>query len=148
MWMITRIVFMVLLLSAAFTDLKRKEIPMLLIVLQALTAVVAMVSVIVQGNMWPYGLLSLIPGVVMIVISFATRGELGVGDGLILLCMGPVYGMETTCLGLFISLLLSCLFSIGILVLGKGNRKTRLPFVPFLTMGMGVIVLCGSFRVI
>ena len=148
MWIILQILFMTIMLIASLVDIKKKEIPVMLIALLVVVSILAAVTSFIQQRALMDMAMCLIPGVAMIILSIVTRKEVGLGDGIILLCMGPILGFERVCACLLISLFCSCLFSIGILAIGKGNRKTTLPFVPFLTLGMGVTIICANFQVI
>lgn len=71
-------------------------------------------------------------GAVMLVFSWATRGGIGWGDGL-LLCVTGVYLGFLENLGLLLwGLLLCAIFSAGILLTKRGDRKKEIPFLPFL----------------
>lgn len=152
MWLmnmkIIQIMVMVLLIFTAIIDIKKKEIPFLLIGIGAGLAGISVAYGFVHGAADVETAIALFPGVVLVLISLVTRGEVGLGDGLMFLCIGPVYGLEQTIAGLLIALFISSLFSIGILALKKGNRKTKLPFIPFLSAGMGVALICANYLVI
>ena len=143
-----QILLLMLMIIASVVDIKKKEIPVVLIGLCGVLAAASFIYGFVMGTVGIEEALSLVPGLAMTLISLATRGALGIGDGLMLICIGPVLGLDETCAGLLIALFLSCLFSVGILACKKGNRKSQIPFIPFLTAGMGVSLLCASFRVI
>lgn len=76
----------------------------------------------------------------MLIIGRITKEEVGYGDGLMLMTIGPVFGLEHVMLGCFTGLFAISILSIFILVCRKGNRKTKIAFVPFLTLGMGVVM--------
>lgn len=79
-------------------------------------------------------------------LSILSKGSVGMGDakllGLTAVFTGIVYLVQMT----FWGMLCAFLYSIFLLVWKKGNRKTELPFVPFLALGMalhmGIWVLC------
>ena len=148
MQIIIQILLMILLVITAVIDIRKREIPFLLIGLGVILAVISMVYGLVRGIVGVEAALALLPGGAMVLISLVTRGEVGLGDGVMLLCIGPVLGLEQTVAGLLISLFISSIFSIGVLALKKGNRKTKLAFIPFLTVGTGVAMLCANFQVI
>ena len=145
MKMIIQILVLVILLMASISDFKRKEIPVFFLGGAGALALLSMVLSIVSGSFTTVDVISLVPGALMILISIFTRGELGLADGIMVMSLGPVFGLDKSLLGLIASLFLSCIFSIGILVLKKGNRKTRLPFIPFLAAGTGVMFICVNY---
>ena len=77
----------------------------------------------------------------MLLVGRVTREEVGYGDGLLLMAIGPAFGLEHIILGLFCGLFVISILSVCILVLSKGNRNTKIAFVPFLALGMGVMML-------
>lgn len=74
-------------------------------------------------------------GVGMLLLAAVFRGSMGYGDGLVVLAMGMYLRWEqvfiSTCIGIF-------LMAIGcglLLVIRKADRKTKIPFLPFLAAG-------------
>lgn len=84
------------------------------------------------GRRWEDYILPAGLGLLFLLLSLASKGAVGMGDGWVLLALGCM--LET---GEYIRLigcgiLLTAVFS-GILLMGyKKNRKTEIPFVPFL----------------
>ena len=120
-------------------DIRKKEIPLIL-------AGVGMAAA-VGFTVWRIGnrsvfaaqiLLSLLPGLFFLLVSWCTKEKVGYGDGILLLITGLVVGFYLCLTGLCISLFLSALFGVVLLFLHKAKKNSRIPFVPFLTMGMGV----------
>ncbi len=76
-----------------------------------------------------------LPGLFLFLLSFLTERKVGMGDGVLLLIIGAMEGGRITgfvfCWGLF----LQSLFAVVLVILKKADRKTELPFVPFLLMG-------------
>ena len=70
-------------------------------------------------------------GLCLVIVSFCTKGELGMGDALLLLVTGIFLGFERNLTLLFSALMLSSLFSVYLLIREK-NIKKEYPFVPFL----------------
>ena len=142
MQMIIQILVMFIMLIASISDIKKKEIPVFLLGGTGAFAFLNMLLAMASGSFAAEDVMSLMPGALMILISFISRGELGLADGIMVMSLGPVLGLNRALLGLMAALFLSCIFSIGILALKKGNKKTRLPFIPFLTAGTGVAFIC------
>lgn len=80
-------------------------------------------------------IMGILPGGVIAILSFASKGKIGIGDGLVFLTIGIWTGPEKTLSIMFISLVLSALTGIILLLLKKATRKTALPFVPFIYTG-------------
>ncbi|MBP5599837.1 MAG: prepilin peptidase [Lachnospiraceae bacterium] len=86
-------------------------------------------------------LLDLIPGLLMYVLSKLSPRSIGEGDALVLIFIGSVVGYMKEIEFLIISVFLAGLIALILFVLKKVDRDTKLPFVPFLSVG----VLAGGF---
>lgn len=74
-------------------------------------------------------------GLGVVLLSKATRGKIGIGDGLVLGVTGMGLGFWGNMELFALALSLAAVFSIGLIVLRKANRKKAIPFMPFLLMG-------------
>ena len=74
-------------------------------------------------------------GLCMVGISFLSKEQIGIGDGVVTGMLGCLLGARGCLVMLCIASCLMAVISIGILILKKGNRKTTLPFVPALLGG-------------
>lgn len=77
----------------------------------------------------------LIPGVLLLIVAWVTKEKLGIGDGILVFCLGLGYGIEEMMTMIGVSFAVAALVSVGLMVLGKATRKTELPFLPFLLVG-------------
>ena len=84
---------------------------------------------------------SLIPGAFLLAISLCTRESIGYGDGWTVLALGILLGLWKCFVVVFAGFLFSAIFSLILLVLRRVNGKSRLPFLPFITMGLGVVMV-------
>ena len=133
------ILILIVLIFAAVEDFFRKEISLWMPFVSGLLSLVYIAVECLCGEIDIVGVLvSLIPGVILLVIAFATKQEIGYGDGLMALAIAPVLGLDKICFVLFISMTLSSIYSILFLIIKKGDRKSTFPFIPFLAAGMGV----------
>lgn len=78
---------------------------------------------------------ALLPGCVLLLLAFVTREQIGYGDGMVLMIIGILYPVWRVMAVMGISLFITSIISIFVLLLKKGNRNTRLPFIPFLFLG-------------
>ena len=76
------------------------------------------------------------PGMAAFVIAFLTREQVGYGDAACLIVLGSVVSAASLWGALMGGLLLLSLCSAVLLLCKKAERKTTLPFIPFLTAGM------------
>ena len=128
--------------AAAVFDVRTKKIPLRLIGAAAACSALAGVLLLRSGTCTAQELAtSLMPGALLLLLSFASREAIGYGDGLLLLVTGPLFGWRRMLLCVPVALLLTTAASVVLLALKKANRKTQIPFVPFLAAGMGVITL-------
>ena len=140
--MIFKILVLAIMLIASVCDVRKKEISLLFIAVCGTVSLLRIATLVYRGQTQPVDILiSLIPGALLLLISFLTGQQVGYGDGLLLLFAGPALGGNTAVLGICAALFGSGLFSGIALALGRAKRKTRLPFVPFMTLGMGVMML-------
>ncbi|TQJ37768.1 A24 family peptidase (plasmid) [Streptomyces sp. NBC_00080] len=100
------------------------------------------------GGSWTSALLgSLILGACYFVLFLLSKG-FGFGDVKLALVLGAVlgwYGWAIVVVGTFAGYLLGALYVIVLIVTGRGSRKTRIPFGPFLLAGAFAGVLLGSY---
>lgn len=76
-----------------------------------------------------------IPGGVSLLLSYVSKEQIGYGDGVVVACMGMMFGISKV-VGIFwMALLFLVLFSVYLLITKKVKRKTKLPFIPFLLLG-------------
>ncbi|MDD3217592.1 MAG: A24 family peptidase [Lachnospiraceae bacterium] len=80
-----------------------------------------------------------VPGVILLVISYLTREKIGYGDGWGVAMLGWYVGIWNIVQMLSVALLLSAVYALGLLVIKKVPRDKEIPFLPFLLVG-----LCGG----
>ncbi|MGB4659688.1 MAG: hypothetical protein WBI07_10930 [Mobilitalea sp.] len=80
-------------------------------------------------------------GVGVVLISIATAGKIGLGDGLILCVTGLGLGFWGNMELFAVSLFAAAIISIILLILHKADRKKSIPFVPFLMVGYIILII-------
>ena len=123
-------VLIVFLFTSGIFDIKKKSIPLPLIVGGGI--VLLFLSLLDHNMNWMVSILGAVLGAVLLLLSKILRGAIGVGDGLVVLLVGFVMGIYGGCVVLFYSLFLASLFSIVMLCLKKLKKKDSIPFIPFL----------------
>lgn len=122
---------------AAIYDLKTKSISRQLELLGLVPVAAALIMSAVSGaDLWEgirMMLLGLIPGVITAIIAYVTKGGIGLGDAAVILVIGCSVGLMPAVEILGTAFLMVCLFSVVLLIAGRMTRKSRLPFIPFLT---------------
>lgn len=120
-------------------DIRKKEIPAAVIVLSGLP----LLCHIIFGNerQWMDILYSLMPGIFLLMLSYCTKESIGYGDGLVVAVIGICMGTGICIAALAAGLIISAVYGAALLALRKAGGKTRMPFVPFLSAGLGVVFI-------
>lgn len=77
-------------------------------------------------------ILGLLVGLGVVLLSKATRGKIGIGDGMVLGVTGIGLGFWSNMELFALALSMAAVFSIGLIAFRRANRKTAIPFMPFL----------------
>lgn len=91
------------------------------------------------SSAWWEILLGGLPGLLLYGVSRVTRGAMGEGDALIFGVCGIYLGLVENLLLLWLSLFLAMLAGGLLLLRKKGNRKSRIPLVPFVFMAYVIL---------
>lgn len=139
--MIFKLCVLALMIVGCVNDIRKMVVPYWEIFLGGALSVLKIILDILGGNADYAGmLLSLLPGIVLLITSYATRGGIGKGDGLLCLALGPSLGLMNLVIGLVIAFFISGIFSVFVFVTNKNRTELLIPFVPFMTFGMGVMM--------
>lgn len=132
------IVIGMLLLVASVSDIKRRQISKILIVGLFLMCIIAMLfqKTFDLYNTIGGGMI----GLCAIGVSMASQEQIGRGDGLVLLGIGALLGFRSGLAIVFVASCIMCIVAMVILICKKGNRHTKLPFLPALFVGYVVCV--------
>lgn len=120
-------------------DIKECRVPVLLLAAGSVFAGTVVIYELFTGHIsWLQPLLGSLPGVFLLLVAWFSK-KAGYADGIVLLCLGILYGYREGLLVLCVSLLLISLASVVLLMLRRVKRHTRIPYIPFLTVGFAVI---------
>lgn len=134
MWIV--ILTMVWLLGISIMDIRRRSVPVWMLVPGGVLAVAAFIyQQGVTGDMMK----GMLPGIFLLVTAFVTR-KAGLGDGIVMLFLGILSGGGGSLLIFGISLFLAAVVSLVLLGLRKAGKNTRIPFLPFLTVAWLITV--------
>ena len=132
----------VLLACHSVTDIRRQCIPRVSLAVGVLISCGwAMGKSLLGMQSWVGLGVGILPGFITLLLARVTREQVGRGDGWELIIMGNSMGLASCLLALGTALLGIFLLSVVLLVLGKAGRSTRIAFVPFLEMGVVVVLL-------
>ena len=130
---------LIFLLFSSFLDIRKREISIPVTLLFGLAGVVY--SVRTGRTMTDY-LIPLGIGILILGGSVLTRGQVGMGDGWLLMALGCMMRMESYIQMACIGMLLAAACSGVLLLVFRKSRKTEIPLVPFLLLGyVGGIVI-------
>lgn len=138
------IIIGVLLFTAGIIDIRKQ------IVSRHLLWMLFFVCLVAAPFMAEYGILGIIGGLAVgfcvIGISIASGEQIGRGDGIVITAIGMAFGLRKCLLVVCIASFLMSLVAIGILLFRRGNRQTRLPFLPAVFAGYvfcaGQVLIC------
>jgi len=123
-----------------YFDLRFKRIPWSIFGVGTVFAIVA--SIIQRKgiilNLFP----EILPGVALLLIAWATKENIGYGDGISVILLGVMAGFKNCILVLCLSLLLLSIFGIILMILKRAGRKTKLPYLPFMFIAESILVAC------
>ena len=142
--MIFKIGILIIFVISSIEDIRKKEILLWEILACAILSVAAVLMSFYKGSPDIIDiLLSLLPGALLLLLSFISREGIGYGDGLIILAAGPALGFYDLLTTLMTAIILSGLFSGILLIFKKAKRNTRIAFAPFLAVGCAVATALG-----
>lgn len=117
-------------------DIKTKTLPYQLILLGLIMGGLCSTWLVCAGRaLWTEWWVALLPAMIWLLLCFVTKGQMGSGDGGVLLALGLLLGDKKIFYICGIALGMSFIISVFLLLTQKANGKTRLPFVPFLLGG-------------
>ena len=122
-------------------DCREKQVPGVLLFIGVVVAVISLLIVVIDGQQVWYRILGLLPGLFLLLVAFVTK-KAGYADGIVLAVTGMVLGYQKTMILFCISLLLISVISVLLLFLHKVNGRTRLPYLPFLTVVYVIQQIC------
>lgn len=130
------IVLLTYLIILALFDWRERKIPLVLPLGGLAAALLYQVYLLCHNSAeWEWlvvsALLGLVPGFLMLAVAGLT-GKAGYGDGLVLLSIGLLTDYKSCILLLCFSMLFISAFSIGMLLLKRADKNTKLPYLPFL----------------
>ena len=133
------LLFSYLLLSVI--DIRTHQIPDSFLIYIGLSQIFYRLCVMpLEGLLWEL-LTGLVVFVLLLILSILTKGSFGMGDAKLLGVTAVFTGASYLIQIIFWGMLCAFVYSIYLLACKKGNKKTELPFVPFLMGGMIVHML-------
>lgn len=140
------VVLFVYLLVMSVYDIRKGEIQLTISLLAAIVLLARRLSLVFGGELVFWAAFSgVLVGGVLIAVSILTGGEIGIGDGIVFMISGLIFGIYENGVLLFLSLILTAFVSAILIVAKHVGRKYTLPFVPFVFAGYGVMCIWKIF---
>lgn len=137
---ILKLILSCILLFISIIDIKTKIIPNKLIIIGM---IIGVIMVYLNDNITTISALlgCLFCGGMVAVISIITKGSIGMGDAKLFACIGIWFGLQTTLGIMLIATMLSGLVGLILLTFKKVNRKTTMPFAPYIFLATVFVMI-------
>jgi len=122
-----------MMIAGSYFDIRRLGIPKVLLSMEAIVSLG--IWLLFYQDCVLEKLLGVLVGIGIILISRFSEGCIGLADGILLCMTGILLGYRQNLEMMMYAILLAAVASIIIIVFRKANRKSRIPFYPFLFTG-------------
>ena len=137
----SKVVVMLFLIMCSYLDIKYRRIPVsVYLIFMLMSAAVIVCEGRADLGTWMIGM---IPGIIMIVISFISHEKIGYGDSISIALMGILYKYEMVLSVCAVGFGIIFLAGLIMMITGKVKLSDRLPLMPFLMAGNVWVVLAG-----
>jgi leader peptidase (prepilin peptidase)/N-methyltransferase len=136
-----KIFIMIMLFFCGIQDLLKKKVLLWVVLAGAVLIAIAIPFCNAISLIDRFG--GFLIGISVIVIGIATKGKIGLGDGLLLCVTGIGLGFWGNLELFAIALFLAAILSIILLVSRLADRKKSIPFVPFLLISFIILIIAG-----
>lgn len=136
----TRMVMFLWLAGLSLYDIRFRRVPVWLVLTGGMMiAGLGICGCISGGGGFLDCLWGMAPGAVLLLLAIGTR-KAGWVDGIVLMLVGGILRLRQCILAAMTSLILISILSALLLVFRKAGRGTKIPYLPFLTVG---VIICG-----
>ena len=137
--------FIPILAFVVWRDIKSHIIPDRAILIGLGVAIILAVAEAVTSQSWAPVLRMLasfaIAGIPFALVILATRGGMGAGDMKLMALIGALFSWQMALVTIFFGIVAAGMFAVGMMLLQKANRKTKLPLAPFLAAGWLIVTV-------
>lgn len=135
MWKIVKVIGMSLfLLLCSMQDIREKRISVKMLVLFGILFLV--MSLLFDQISIEQRMCNMLPGMLAFLLAFFTKEQFGYGDAACLIVLGNIIYSDVLWGAIMGGLVLFSVCSMVLLAGKKADRKTTLPFLPFLSAGV------------
>lgn len=82
---------------------------------------------------------AIVPGMIMLLVSWITKQSVGYGDGVVLLILGIYVGWQSILAIYMLSVLIAGISGIILMLFFHKNKNYEIPFVPYLAISFGIV---------
>mgnify|MGYP006301368667 FL=1 len=86
----------------------------------------------------------IIPAGLLLLLAIIFKGGMGIGDVKLIGMIGTVTGYGYALAGIFLGALVGSVIYVPLMIAGKVDRKTRIPFGPLISLGSILMILYGQ----
>lgn len=129
------------LLAMSIYDMKRKEIHIGATLLTGIVLAAIRVIQFFREGVSMEMVLGVVPGLLVLILSYATHGKIGMGDGFVMMVCGMVLSLSDNLFLLFFALVMSAVTGAVLMVFRRVKRSYTMPFVPFICVSFGAVFL-------
>lgn len=134
------ILFIYLLVMSIY-DVKRKEIHIGVTLLTGGALAAIRIFQFCHEGVSLELVLGVVPGILVLLLSYFTHGKIGMGDGFVMIVCGMVLSIFENLFLLFLSLVLTAAVGAGLMVFRQVKRSYTMPFVPFICVSFSIAYL-------
>lgn len=128
--MIQKFILFMVLAVAAYKDIKEQKVYVYLLYIAAVLGVFC--HIWYQVPAVPDMIGGMAVGLILLLITWASRGNVGMGDGLMVMVSGIFLGFQKNAALLMTALGLSGLAALFLITIKRKEKNYRIPFLPFL----------------
>ena len=139
------VLFLLVALPITFFDIREYRIPDLL-TFGGIAVFIILKLFWKEQPIWMLALEGAIGFGVFWLIWWVTRGQIGLGDAKFSAFIAVAAGLTAWFSTLFMASVIGLVSAAVLIMIFKANRKTRIPFAPFLTIGATISLLFNGFR--
>jgi prepilin signal peptidase PulO-like enzyme (type II secretory pathway) len=131
--LISSIIVVLLMFSAVF-DWKYMILPDFSTIILIIIAFLGVVFD--EPNIIPYLLSALLSSGFLLILNLITKGKgMGMGDVKFAIFMGLFLGYPKIIVAFYVAFIVGAIYGLGLMVFKKANKKSQVPFGPFLILG-------------
>jgi len=140
MWKFIKVTSVLVFLAlCSMQDAREKRISVKLLVLAG--GLFGMASLLFEDMHIGQRICNMMPGLAALLLAFLTKEQVGYGDAACLIVLGSMISADVLLGAVMGGLILLSICSVILLAGKKADRKTTLPFLPYLSAGMLVQVV-------